>query len=701
MVANPSRRSKASGFADYSPTTTSLKSLLVFGLLILAFGPIAWLATWCARNAPFDYVSSVFRGESLAIGKITLVDRVDQVSGVSGRVIVYSTNLDTEKTASTSFPFERYVGNGVDGNIFWSVSPLKEKKLFAMRRFDVAKNQLLATTLLPIDFGDPPLYRIVLKNNRIFCMTNDRLETYDSDSGQLLDSLSYAGSPKTFPIADALPPNCVILTDSTTKSILVQIGPLGKLQILGEWDTIDWFPFQDDDKYLIACLLPDGMTIEIRNAVDGTLVSTTTLAPDPSLPTPLRKICFGQLGSWISHPSISGTLDVFTGRSLPVPGQFKLIARDRQNNRLVAVSNNTNRRECTYIVLDELTGNELTRFETKPGFGGIKFLSDSHEIAFTMLDLSVLIYDARNGQLIRTIDPYRWVRWSRILVGIAFAFWCTWWVRFFARIHPHGWVDTTVCFAVLLSYMTYCSYYDASFRPTSYLYMMALGILVGLIFLSCIWLVLGRMRLSIRVSPLLLTFGLSVGCIVWWTVEAEARTTEAALLPSVFAVTVGLVSLLLPLRLLGFRYLQVAPNSENRLETKLGSQTRIDLKDLFLFTSVCAVFFSISRWIPLTQWYEFVLVPRNRTQLFVIVGIHFVLFAGLGLFGLWISMSRRRGLWVNGCLASFALCLLGFWFFESWRMYAYLPTGTYFTCLLGFYAYRIRGWRLVSRTALN
>jgi hypothetical protein len=668
-------------------TIISRKSIATLSLLILAILPIAWVAMWSARNTPAEYVYSGFLEDDFLFSK--------------AQHQIYCTNVKTDKLVSCSLRCAKNVGRGVNGSSAWVISLSNDEKSVVVQRCNLDNEQPITTNVFPFDFRDFPRLqgRMVAMDNCILCLRNDHLESYDSLSGEILDSIAITGSLYIHPTIGTLPRNRLLLTDrSKTKSCrLVEAADDGKLKILADWATIDAYAFSEEGKSYVASLLPDGLTIEVRNAADGTVVSSITLAPDPTLALPLTQIRSNHSGSWISSASPSVTFDMFTGRELPVPSQFEIIERDGRNKRLIAISKASRiDPQSTCIVLDEPTGTEVARFKVDLKFDLAKVLQDSNELAIATTDFRVLIFDIRNGQLIRTIDPYALVRWSRIGVAIVFAFWCVIWVRFFATIHTYAWIDSTVCIAVFQAYMTYCSYHDVSFRYLNYLCLLGLGAMLGMIFMACNWMVLGRIRFSVRLLPLLLTFGLSIGLVVWWVDDDPTVSDESYLIPAIVVATVALTCLFLPLRWLNIRFAQIESTPFVQRDADSESQTRVDLRDIFLLTAVVAILVSIFRLIPISHWYP----SQSIVEVFVVIGIHMVEIAGVGLFALWISMSRLSWVWTWGLVASSLLFILGLsvpqqvlWFP---REFASAPSGAYLTCLLGFYAYRLRGWRFAK-----
>ena len=105
---------------------TSPKTIALASLLILAIFPIGWVAMWCARNAPMEYVSTEFeqgktsrrfghldggdhremRGKVVAMGKCVLCARsghLESYDSISGEKL----NSLVIPGSASAFPFIR------------------------------------------------------------------------------------------------------------------------------------------------------------------------------------------------------------------------------------------------------------------------------------------------------------------------------------------------------------------------------------------------------------------------------------------------------------------------------------------------------------------------------------------------------------------------------------------------------------------
>jgi len=211
-------------------TIISRKSIATLSLLILAIIPIGWVGMWTARNAPAESVDSTFQEVDfvLSTGSFGTWDK--------GKLHIYGTNIKTGKLVSRSLQFEKYLGHGSNGSRVWVTSLSENGKSVVVQRCNLANDQTISTNVVPFDVVDYRQLsnRLVAMDNCILCVRNDRLESYDALSGQMLDSIAITGSTDTFPTTNSVPPNRVLLMDvSKSKTCtLVEAADDGRLKIL-------------------------------------------------------------------------------------------------------------------------------------------------------------------------------------------------------------------------------------------------------------------------------------------------------------------------------------------------------------------------------------------------------------------------------------------------------------------------------------
>ena len=130
------------------------------------------------------------------------------------------------------------------------------------------------------------------------------------------------------------------------------------------------YPFRIASQSYVLSLLVDGVTIEVRSANTGDVVSRYSIPQSPLIPKTMLTIDSLSHGkSWIqwrSDPFLY--TDALTGETLPVARGLMLLNRDLDGNRLITLDTNAGgsiRKSC--IVLDATTGEELNRFEIAIG----------------------------------------------------------------------------------------------------------------------------------------------------------------------------------------------------------------------------------------------------------------------------------------------------------------------------------------------
>ena len=213
------------------------------------------------------------------------------------------------------------------------------------------------------------------------------------------------------------------------------------------------------------------------------------------------------------------------------------------------------------------------------------------------------------------------------------------------------------------------------------------------IVLTNIWLCLGRKRLFRRTAPIVLVFGLSVGLIVCWIEEPKM---QSVLIPGGTFLTLGMMLPLVLMRWAGVRFQNTKLDSLAKIRQSNERETYVNLRDIFLFTTVSAIVTSIFREIPLSHWYAFWF---DRSFLFV-VGIHSACLAIISVLAIWTSFSSRGfvsrwGPWLvvaAGWISISATHPLGP-FFYFLGPFAIASSATLF---IGCHSYRMRGWRFAG-----
>lgn len=481
----------------------------------------------------------------------------------------------------------------------------------------------------------------------------------------------------------------------------------GRLRIGAKWKALMWNGWPDGSSPYIASLTPDGLTTEIRDSHSDEVIQSISIPSALAIPPPLASftgaVGFGK--SWISwNTTPTQFIDPFFGRKLPVPIGFKPIERDLQRKRMI-VSDGSE-----LVVIDETTAQELVRFKS-PGFiHGTTLFSDDNQLAVATSDTRVFVYDLSTGKLLRCIDPFRWTQWVNVLAAIVFAAWCTAWLRIAARTHSQGWIDQALCSGLVIGYIAFRSSYGGmSSDPTRPIYQVAEGVMASWVIVAIAWLMFGMTRWSLRVLPILLLFGVSTGIAASIVGFRNPRIGEFVVGMSVLIATICLI--FLPLRIYGLRFqlLSRMDGAESTIGEDSKSYRGIPLRDFFLATAVLAVGFAIFRGISLA-----VRIDLYGVLELISLGLSVSI---LGCVALWTALSFRSAgvrwiVWsamiaIAGILTvitSFAVT--GWKWIPAWNLHIIgfamrLFVSASIATLLGFYAYRLRGWRIVSTEEIS
>lgn len=158
--------------------------------------------------------------------------------------------------------------------------------------------------------------------------------------------------------------------------------------------------------------------------------------------------------------------------------------------------------------------------------------------------------------------------------------------------------------------------------------------------------------------------------------------------PGILTLVLFYLIALMPLKWLRFQ-MELEPKLLQEEPVKHRSQT-ITLRDLFGWTITCACLFSIFRSVPDFGWDAN--YSRNWNRICMLDGW----IAGAGLFAMWVAFSPRSWKLRWGIAL---ILMLGFVVMANYpigdKFLTTVSLATFQVTLLGFYAYRLRGWRLV------
>lgn len=612
-------------------------------------------------------------------------------------VKIFSTELATGETTFRSLgPTQNHPRFGVLGSKIWALAE-KSKDHFVLQLADLQDDQIQENCDVQIADQEELERGICVVDHRIIRLRSGKLESTDFLDGSVVDSISFPNQEPSFidPISDTK--NFLVSgvgnpVSKVRETILFRVAE-GRIEQLSNWSELHHLQFKVGSAPYVACLLADGLSIEVRNASSGDVVSSYSVPQDPLLTTPLTyidtTILLTSWFRWRMAPLLY--TDALTGQSLPVPPGSELIERDVEGQRLITMRKKENVSlgwDC--IVLDAISGKELIRFDIpirdySPNLLGGAFLGDSNHLVLSAQDYRIFLYDLSSGKLVRTFDPFVWSDWCNRVAEIAFGIWCLVWLRISARLHSQGWLDMAVCSGFSVGY---CGLRIQCIANPIQEYYVCCGIFGSWILAAIYWLIFGKTRWSVRFQPLLLLSGTTIGFMALLLPKFAGNYVEMFSL-GLFVLVIMFLLALLPLRYFRFR-LEKEPICNEALDSAMkNSGSTIALQDLFLLTIVFAILFSLIRWMPNVNW-------RNlEAHELISVSLLVCMIAVPSLFACWTALSRRSwvsrwGIWVIAIIGheTLAIGIAGDVFPRELSPSAIVAT------LFCFYAYRLRGWRL-------
>ena len=170
-----------------------------------------------------------------------------------------------------------------------------------------------------------------VSEGKLVSLTADQLQMQDISTGKVLDTIpiQMGAISALWPVAGT---HTFLTVDTISKTVRKYKVSDDKLVVVQEWSVLGlhMMPFHRGDETFIANLLPDGITIEVRNLTDGSVVSSSTCPSSVSrLPmTTTGFLVWKPLGIWT---------DVFTGKRLAIPRSFEPFFGYTNGNRMVAI----------------------------------------------------------------------------------------------------------------------------------------------------------------------------------------------------------------------------------------------------------------------------------------------------------------------------------------------------------------------------
>ncbi len=659
--------------------------MFYFTMVCLLF-PIGFFAFWGAKYARPNFGSSWL----IKDGNRQLVILNNNVSARFFQY--YCSDLETGATQAKVLGLRHKVlkGNGI-GTKVWLIGETS-KNQYATQFADLANDDEPVLHKLDTAIKSELDGMMGMIENRLMRVRSDQLELFDLLSVSVIDSIplpvqsvyeiDFIYNSYRFLLVSKPDPT------STLREVHLMEVTDGRLRQIANWSDLHSLNQSIGGAHYVTSLMADGSSIEVRNTSNGEIVAKYPVPQDPSLVLPMASLDVSSWQkSWLQWRGIPTLpVDILTGQTLPIPVGSELIEQDFVRNRLIVMREKTNKAsgwDC--VLLDKTTGEELSRFDiakenyiSKSALGGA-FLDDANRLVMTTRDCRILVYDLNSGKLVRNIDPFFWSDWCSRCVILAFTVWCLVWLFGSVKFHPHGWLDFGICSGLVVAYHANLDYTD---------FIVCVGIFAAWVLAAVAWLLFGKARWSLRFQPLLLLVGVTSGIMNVLPIDGNEKVVPF-FLGGLFVLAVIYLAVLTPLRWFRFRF--ECNRSDKQLlkgaaKNKLQS---IALRDLFCLTIVFAFLFSIFRLFPSFGWDAI----KMRDWIVICIIIGWV--AAASLFAMWVGFSQRswKLRWGIALAVDIGLAVLiaiaGGDLFSAELSYS-----AFLTALFGFYAYRLRGWRL-------
>jgi len=216
---------------------------------------------------------------------------------------------------------EDLLGLGIEKGIGWIAFRTGDTSA-AIHQFNLTNNEPAQTN--SIDFGESISgdSRMLLVDGKLIRGPHEQLELWDISKGLLLDSIATPGGPKSY----------VYGVQGTTNILVIDRGynfaglygsDNESLHLIQEWKTLHTKSFQRNDESFFASLLPDGKSIEVRSAIDGSVVSSSSVPIDSRLPLPLTSFELVESCDCFRWRSLGICTDALSGQTLPIPDSFE------------------------------------------------------------------------------------------------------------------------------------------------------------------------------------------------------------------------------------------------------------------------------------------------------------------------------------------------------------------------------------------
>ncbi len=679
--------------ADSADVRTKLRAIQGLALLLVLLIPLAVAALWVAQHGSHGNILSCKIGSDSRVA--TFVWGSNYVSTPLGNYAKHRfRSFDLESGDQISR--ERVVGPCIGVGESWAISTLGKDR-FELLQWDttsVNANEPIAFTV-PTDDG----YRVrqtVFVDGLVIAYqegsASSRLVLLDPKTSKTLDETEFSGTTDNYL---SLIPETNIFRIWFPTRIEIRLGRVssGKLEIRDDWGTESlWQVVDEIGEVRLVTRSSDRKSLEVQSLSNKEQRTTIELPLPPS--------GWPSVGpSWVSIglPIPSTSLDLITGKELPVPAGWSVSARHRTSKRMLV----TSAVQTSAQLIDEESGSVIADIAIRGQVIGSRFVVDGERVLIATADQQVVQVDAKTGKILKVIDPYWFIPYLEWPPAIAFFAWACVWLKFSASVHRHAWIDCALLTGLSVGYVFIRSrltgFADDVVRP---IYQLSEGIFASWLIMSSLWLVLGRTRISLRVLPQIAFVG--VICLITLACIGFDNPRVWELVIATILLCLWLIVACLPLRFLGYRFSLLELQTAKVLKSSL-AKGAIPLRDLFMLTTVLAGVMAVAKIAP----------PGLRVALLMVVSLFVLVFSVTltGIAAARVSLSQRAFVWRLLSLVVFALIGMSLpvlweaanqgWkailspdiVFLYWELRLHASTAIATAACL--YAFRLRGWRLI------
>ena len=669
--------------------TPLIRAIVFYFTMVCLLIPIGFFAFWGAKYARPNFGSSWLikdGSRQLVIGSNNVSARFFQY---------YCSDLETGATQAKVLGLRHkgLKGNGI-GTKVWLIGETS-KNQYAWQFADLTTDDAPVLHKLDTAIKSELDGMKSMIENRLMRVRSDQLELFDLSSCSLIDAIPLPVQSVSYIDSIYNTNRFLLVSNADPTSNLREVHLMevtdGRFRQIANWSDLHNLNQSIGDAHYVTSLMADGSSIEVRNTSNGEIVAKYPVPQDPSLVLPMASLDVSSWQkSWLQWRGIpSLPVDILTGQTLPIPVGSELIEQDFVRNRLIVMREKTNKAsgwDC--VLLDKTSGEELNRFDvarenyiSKSALGGA-FLDDANRLVLTTRHCRILVYDLPSGKLVRNIDPFFWPDWCSRCVILAFTVWCLVWLFGSVKFHPYGWLDFGVCSGLLIAFYANLDYADFIY------FLVSVGVFSAWVLVAVAWLLFGNTRWSLRFQPLLLLVGLTSGIMNNLPIENNEKVVPFSL-GGLFVLTVIYLAMLTPLRWFRFR-IGSNRNADPLLNGAAKNESpSIALRDLFCLTIVFAFLFSIFRLFPSFGW------NAIKMQEWIAICLIVAWVAGASLFAMWVGFSKRSWKLRWGIALAVGIAFdVSVALASGSLLPAELSYSAFLATLFGFYAYRLRGWRL-------